>query len=94
MVESRKLKILLVANFEPRKTSQIFFVEFIDERGQNDVERKLRFSLDIVHILNKFDKNIWLGFLSSTFATYQFLNLRDSTIASAISKIQALTLFI
>ena len=41
---------------------------------------------------NKFDKNIWLVFLSSKFATYQYLSLRDSTIASAVSKIQALTL--
>ena len=70
------------------------FAEFIDERGQNDVERNFRFSFDVVYnlFINKFDKNIWLVFLSSKFATHQSLSLRDSTIASAVSKIQALTL--
>ena len=32
------------------------------------------------------------SFFSSKFATYQSLNLRDSTITRAVSKIQALTL--
>ena len=40
------------------------FVEFIDERGQNDVERKFRFSFDVVKklFINKFDKNYSASF--------------------------------
>ena len=44
--------------------------------------------------INEFNKNIWLVFLGSKLATHQSLSLRDSTIASAVSKIQALTLSI
>ena len=42
--------------------------------------------------INKFEKNIWLVFLGSKFASNQFLSLRDSTIARTASKIQALRL--
>ena len=42
--------------------------------------------------INEFNKNIWLIFLSFKFSSHQFLSWRDSTIASPVSKIQALTL--
>ena len=72
MVESRKLKNWLVAKKE--KNLPNIVVVFIDKRGQNDVERKFRFSFDVVYnlFINKFDKNIWLVFLDSKFAIFKF----------------------
>ena len=82
------------SKFWAKKNWPNIFLEFIDKRVQNDVKRKFRFSFDVVHnlFINKFDKNIWPVFLSLKFANNQFLSLRDSTIASLVSKIQALAL--
>ena len=41
----------LVRPFELRITSQIFLSDSFDERGRNDVERKFRFSFDVVYNL-------------------------------------------
>ena len=51
MVESRKLKNWLEANFEPRKTSQIFFSNLF-------IKRLSKFSFDVIFtsLINWFDK--------------------------------------